>query len=323
MKGKNKKNFLRTCRIVASTTDETKVVDYNRDTFDVFWGGLFKDILQRAEVEILKEYTTDDSNAWFIDIGCGYGRLLPFYYREDRRIVLVDYSPRQLAMAKERFNRDNIYFVAANAYHLPFKENVFGQALCIRILHHINRPEVFLEEVKRIMEDPGCCVITYMNSRSLLRRIAPGMHSTGRDHRKTEDAFYMTHPEYFEDVTRTMGLRIVSIRGTGFFHQISHKVALLAEVETTSITVQNVLYRIEAFLDWLLGRHKLALVQYILLKKRGRTENNVDQEYVNLDEILVCPRCKTKEVLRSERGYVCGGCGGEYPENKGIYDFRI
>lgn len=323
MKGKNKNNFLSTCRIVASTTDETEVVDYNSDTFDVFWGGLFKDILQRAEVEILKEYTTDDSSAWCIDIGCGYGRLLPFYYRQDRGIVLVDYSLRQLAMAKQRCNRDNICFVAANAYHLPFKEKVFGQALCIRILHHINRPEMFIEEVKRIMEDAGCCVITYMNSRSLLRRIAHGMQSSGRNHRKTEDAFYMTHPDYFEDVTRTMGLRIVSIRGTGFFHQIFSKVALLADVDNTVLAVENVLYRIEAFVDWFLGRHKLALVQYNLLKKRGRKENNGVREYANLDEILVCPRCKTERVLRSERGYVCGRCGGEYLENNGIYDFRI
>jgi SAM-dependent methyltransferase len=78
-----------------------------------------------------------------LDIGCGNG-YYSYYLAHDGKLVCLDFSSYMLSInpCKQR--------VCALSEKLPFPDNTFDLVFCSNLLHHLETPQVALNEMERV-----------------------------------------------------------------------------------------------------------------------------------------------------------------------------
>ncbi|MCL4529370.1 MAG: class I SAM-dependent methyltransferase [Chloroflexi bacterium] len=113
-----------------------------------------------------------ESGRLLLELGAGAGRNTPRYVGFDR-IVLLDYSHTQLEQAQARLGKSDKYiYVAADAYRLPFVDDLFDAATMIRTLHHMADAPKALGQVKNVLQPGGTFILEFankLNLKSILR----------------------------------------------------------------------------------------------------------------------------------------------------------
>jgi len=303
--------------------ETASICDYNKTSYSKFWTSPSKSLLDKKERRIIRNLIPPVSG-WFVDLGCGYGRLLPTYMNLNRQIVLVDYALNLLEESSQRYSQDGIYFIAADVYHLPFRDNVFDCGLSVRLFHHINAPQSFLNEVTRIFRKGARLVLSYSNKRNMLRIFKHGAKAFRHDHEEYSEMLFGTHPGYFAELCRNAAFRIERTRGTGFLDQFfrvnSSFDHLLGRMRFLALPISIV----EDIASWTLGRMNLAPLHFAsLCKESGAETSSVElKRPQNLIEILACPCCRSINLSELEKNYTCLDCGKIYPRRGRIIDFR-
>ncbi|MFQ5560661.1 MAG: class I SAM-dependent methyltransferase, partial [Nitrospinota bacterium] len=78
-----------------------------------------------------------------LDVGCGNG-FLTFYLEKQYDIVALDFS---LFMLKNHSYKKNI---CGSAMDLPFEDGSFDATFCSNLMHHLDKPERAVSEMKRV-----------------------------------------------------------------------------------------------------------------------------------------------------------------------------
>jgi 2-polyprenyl-3-methyl-5-hydroxy-6-metoxy-1,4-benzoquinol methylase len=109
-----------------------------------------KRLLEREEVG-----NVERDNIRVLDVGCGEG-----YITEDVKdifpkstIVGVDYSISAIRRAAAREN--NIEWVVANVFSLPFQPGYFDIIICTNVWEHVHDPMLLLDELREISREGG------------------------------------------------------------------------------------------------------------------------------------------------------------------------
>jgi SAM-dependent methyltransferase len=89
-----------------------------------------------------------------LDAGCGAGALAYALAPHVREVVGVDSSAELLAAARERAPA-NCTFLEGDVTSLPFGWGEFDLVGCLRVLHHVRRPELVVAELARVMRRGG------------------------------------------------------------------------------------------------------------------------------------------------------------------------
>ena len=89
-----------------------------------------------------------------LDAGCGTGAFALAIAPRVREVVGVDHNAGYLAAARERAPA-NVSFVEGDATALPFDYGEFDLAGCVRVLHHVHRPELVVGELARVTHRGG------------------------------------------------------------------------------------------------------------------------------------------------------------------------
>lgn len=306
-------------------TNGNNIIDYNESDFRDYWKENSKEILNKLENNLLKKWQKRlPEKGWFFDIGCGFGRNLPSYFLDSRDIVLVDYAMNHLKMARKKFGKfKNVYYIAADAYSLPFKNSVFNAGISIRLLHHIEKPSIFLNELKRILDYNSCCIVTYINKRSFFRILRYGNECLIRNHSQLSKMIYGTHPKYFKQLVKESGFRISDMLGSGFIHQLTHAFKPVNRF-VNHAKPGNIFYKIlENIFSIIFGKLSLSLVQFAFLKTVfiENEKKLKDKSDYKLIEILTCPICLNENLYQDYNRIICNKCGRVYPIINGIIDF--
>ena len=292
---------------------EEVVKDYSTRDYRTVWQhsrALFED---RFEGGIIKRLLSPDPG-WFIDIGAGYGRLYPICARPQRKVVLVDYAPHLLEMAVQSYgDRGDVYFIAANAYHLPFRDQTFSAGISVRVFHHMNDPKKFFTECARVLRESSHLLLEYSNKRNVARLLKRPRRSLNKNHEEYGDLLFGTHPQYFKEVAQAAGLQVESTTGTGFFPRFITK---------KTLRVAPLLSIAERVIDALLGPLELAPMHFTDLKKKSNVSPHAS-EYTGatLADILQCPACGGS-LTESELQMLCTSCHRSYPRIGKVFDFR-
>jgi ArsR family transcriptional regulator len=94
---------------------------------------------------------------WVVaDLGCGTGnaaeRLAPFV----SRVIAVDASGAMLDAARKRLRRhDNVKFLEGDLSALPLEDGSVDATCCVLVLHHLERPEEAVREMRRVIRPGG------------------------------------------------------------------------------------------------------------------------------------------------------------------------
>jgi SAM-dependent methyltransferase len=288
---------------------EEVIKDYTGRDYRTVWHGPRAAFDDRFEGRLIRDLLPSEPG-WFVDVGAGYGRLYPLYARPDRRVVLVDYAVNLLETAAENLSaEDGVYFVAANACHMPFRPGAFGAGISIRTFHHMASPQDFLGELGRVLRRGAHALLEYSNKRNLLRIARYGPSSLRRDHEEYGDLLFGTHPVYLRKLASSAGFDVGRTAGTGFFTRFV--------TERTQAAV-GAFGALESVADRLLGGLDLAPVSFAELVK---TSGAAREAPATLADILQCPACGGA-VAEDSAAMTCKACGRTYPKVGAVYDFK-
>jgi SAM-dependent methyltransferase len=93
-----------------------------------------------------------------LDVGTGAGALALGLAPLVRAVIGIDLVPELLAEARKRA-LGNVVFTEADAYELPFPPDSFDIVMTGRTLHHVQRPELVLAEMNRVLRPGGTMLV--------------------------------------------------------------------------------------------------------------------------------------------------------------------
>lgn len=100
------------------------------------------------------------SGKWVLDAGCGAGRFLDAASKSDAQIVGIDISSAIDAAKANLDGRDNVHFIQASIYELPFRDCTFDLGYCIGVIQHTPDPEASLRSIAEMIKPDGRLAIT-------------------------------------------------------------------------------------------------------------------------------------------------------------------
>jgi ubiquinone/menaquinone biosynthesis C-methylase UbiE len=304
-----------------------EVVNY--DGFDYDYTTYWKDREYEniAEHKALDPMFKEKEGNWFIDIGGSYGRLADIYADKYSNCVVLDYSFKTLKknfpLISKRF--PNITMIAANAYKMPFKDSMFDGGIMVRVLHHIDRQQEYFKELSRILNDDSVYIQEFANKIHIKARIKalikgdkeildknpyqqPTINMEGS--RDGNVSFLNYHPQFIEDILEDNNFEIENKQGCSYL-----RIPILKKILGT-----KVLILMETVLQKLFAKTNIS--PSIFFETELDKEDEVENNYSHIEEILACPKCKS-DLKFGENIAICNNCHKEYLKDGNIWDFRI
>jgi ubiquinone/menaquinone biosynthesis C-methylase UbiE len=200
------------------------------DTYDYpsYWEG--RDYEHQSEVyaldSFLQKINRIDS---LIEIGSGYGRLVPCYLYRAKRIVLTDPSAKLLKIARENYSSNNkIEFIQSSLENLSNKtrNKSYNLAILIRVLHHIKDVDSAFKTIYKLLKNRGYFILEFPNkchSKAAVKEFIKGnfiysLDIFPQDKRSKKSIkektlpFLNYHPEVIKTKLEDTGFNIIDIR---------------------------------------------------------------------------------------------------------------
>jgi ubiquinone/menaquinone biosynthesis C-methylase UbiE len=292
-----------------------QICDYEGSAYRTEFWGQGREYEDAAERVALRRLLPPRGRR-LIDIGGGYGRLVPLYsgYNE---VVIFDYALSQLRQAQELWGGSGpngcprYIYVAGDFYKLPFAPGLFDTVAMVRALHHaVSAPSV-LHGLSEILAPEGTLVLEFANKRNLkaILRYLIGQQSWSPFDREPVEFVPLNfdfHPAWIREQLAHAGLRIERRYGVSTF-----RLALFKRIVPTGIL---------AALDWLCqpAGGLLPLSPSVFV----RCAAGADRPSASGEAFFRCTRCGSVVLTQEKSILLCGDCGTCFAVRDGIYDFK-
>jgi len=164
-----------------------------------------------------------------IEIGAGFGRLLPSYQFRSRKIVLTDPSAKLMSIARKKYSKfKNIEFIQTKLQNIPttVKPKPFDLAIMVRVLHHIEDIDEAFEIISKLLSNRGYLILEFANKNHLkacIRSISKGdftyplnifpIDIRSKKHIKKKTLpFINYHPDQILEKLRLYNFEIIEVR---------------------------------------------------------------------------------------------------------------
>ncbi len=288
-----------------------KICDYEGSNYRTeFWEGRGRDYEDRVERLALRRLLPSGGKR-LLELGAGFGRLTDEYHAFEQ-VVVLDYSLSQLQYAQEHHGKsDHLIYVAADAYHLPFRPGVFDAATMIRVLHHMANVPAVLAEVRRVLVPEAVFLLEHANKQNLKAMLRYALRSQSWNPYTQEPVEFVElnfdfHPEYIVQALKTAGFTPGQRIPVSFFRLNALKSLLPTDLLVgmdTLLQYSGMLYTPSIFV------HNQAV---------GQTPNNLNHQ---AEALFVCPQSGA-ELTREGDTLTCKESGLRYAIRDGIYDFK-
>ena len=147
-----------------------------------------------------------------LDLGSGSGRNLSKI--KNGKMYLVDFSPEMIKLAKQKAKQENIdaEFFISETKKLPFKNNFFDAAICISMIHCIEKKqdrEKTIQELLRVLKKGAQAEISVWNKDSKRFKNAQKEKYVGwRD--KGKRYYYLYTEKEIHNLFKKIGFKIIS-----------------------------------------------------------------------------------------------------------------
>lgn len=109
-------------------------------------------IRQYLEAEVNHVLAKINPNDFVLELGCGYGRILPMLARESKLALGIDTSISSLQLAKEiLYGNSNIFLVQMDAVRLALHNHSFDLVVCIQngiSAFHVDQKSLIAESIR-------------------------------------------------------------------------------------------------------------------------------------------------------------------------------
>lgn len=197
------------------------LADYNDKTYDYtkYWEG--RSYENEAEFIALKKLLPKDfdKSRSVIDIGGGFGRLLPIYKERFGKISIFDYSQKLLEAAIENADKMGlkINIIKGDVSNVSsLVKETYDYVSMIRVSHHLDNLEEVFREVDRILEQNGVFILEIANKMhfksviSNLLKFNFGYFNKKSLSVATKDVTFLNHhPKYVEMLLDRCDFKVV------------------------------------------------------------------------------------------------------------------
>ena len=123
-----------------------------------------KKSIKGIDIYILDQILKDryQPGAKILDVGCGNGRNLKWFYQPDYEIYGIDTNIERLNTCKELYALQKENFMVSNVEEMPYESNYFDHIICIAVLHFaedLNQYLKMFEELVRVLKPQGSLLI--------------------------------------------------------------------------------------------------------------------------------------------------------------------
>lgn len=310
-----------------------EISDYDKYNYNYedYWKNsdvkrVYEDLAERVVIKKLIKKVKNRN--WFCDLGGSFGRLFDTYGDHFFNIIIADYSIESLKKAKERIGTENsnnpkhpnVFYVAANAYHLPFKPAVLDCLLSVRMMHHMEETEDAVKEISRVIKPKGKLILEYANKRHFAEVVKAVMKKSKMSpfslepRKRGEDLFYNFHPKYMQNLIQNSEFKIQNSTSTSnlrhsFFKKIFGTKAMLLLDKTFQPIFSLIKFGPSIFL--------------LAEKKQKGSGDILVTQYQNISDLFICPKCQSDDFMILKHEIRCKKCEKVYPVVDGVYDFRV
>jgi len=99
------------------------------------------------------------TGAQVLDVGCGIGDNLQYILRDDATFFGLEYAERT-AQAARRLLGDRAVIDVGSAVAIPHESGRFDLVLCIEVLEHVDKDEVAINEIARVLRPGGALILS-------------------------------------------------------------------------------------------------------------------------------------------------------------------
>ena len=117
-------------------------------------------LVQRLETRYFNRIRPMPKGTCCLEIGCGggYGTRLVFENFHPERVDAIDIDPVMIRLALRKSpkrNTQRVFLFVADAHCLPYKSGCFDAVFNYGIVHHLEKWELGLKEVSRVLKEGG------------------------------------------------------------------------------------------------------------------------------------------------------------------------
>lgn len=104
-----------------------------------------------------------------LEVGAGFGRLVPVYAFRAKKIILSEPSGKLLGIARLSYPQKNFNFIQTTAQNLPKKirRGSIDLAVCVRVIHHVEEVDKVIENICATLKNRGYLILEFANKRHL------------------------------------------------------------------------------------------------------------------------------------------------------------
>ncbi len=291
------------------------ICDYEGSAYRTeFWGRgrEYEDAVERVALR----YLLPPTGHRLIEIGGGYGRLIPLYSGYDE-VVLFDYALSQLRQGQELWGdtgpggRPRYIYVAGDFYKFPFAPGLFDAVTMVRAIHHAADAPAVLRGVGRILAPGGSFVLEFANKRHLkaiLRYLVRRQEWSPFDREPVEfvELNFDFHPTWMQEQLVEAGLRVRKLRTVSHF-----RLDQLKRAVPTGLLVA---------LDRLL--QPTGALWQLTPSVFVRSEAQADKPAAPPGAFFRCIVCGSTMLVDGGEVVSCTDCGARFAVRDGIYDFK-
>lgn len=165
-----------------------------------------------------------------LDIGGGYGRLVPEYVHCFKKCLLIDPSSKLLNQASHLCRKyKNLNIKKGLIEKIPFKDNSLDTVITIRTFHHLDDPSKAINEIARVLKPGGFLILEYANKvrfKNVLKAILKLNFRFILDHRPLNISrkskglpFYSYHPNQIKTLLLTNKFKIIKTLSVSNFRR--------------------------------------------------------------------------------------------------------
>lgn len=141
---------------------------YHQDVvLSAFWNKVTSVVFQRW-----LDFINNAPHGIVLDVGSGTGRVAHFFAKTGRRVVGIDVMIPLLTYAQRKAREDKIddriCYMAADIWHLPFRDRSIGILTFFGVLHHLGSPYDALEHLIETL-DENAVIFGLENNKTMLR----------------------------------------------------------------------------------------------------------------------------------------------------------
>lgn len=98
-----------------------------------------------------------------LDIACGSGYGTYLMAKKAKKVYGVDIDEQTIEYAKENYSGNNIEYIVGDGVSIPLKDKSVDIVVSYETIEHIEKYDIFMKEVKRVLKDGGLFLLSTPN----------------------------------------------------------------------------------------------------------------------------------------------------------------